>query len=205
VADNTQPLFQIADVQRMVVLANPSEYDLPALLKLKKEKKQLFWTVRAVGLPPDGVTAPVSDISYFIDQNQHTAVIKGYIDNPENVLRAGEFASATIQLPAPEHTVEIPVNALVEDGKQSIVFAQNDPRKMHFTMRRVVVTHRFDKTAYVLSDLSALPEEKRTCTAEEKNQGLLEPEPLKEGDRVITSGALELKAALEDKESEGGK
>jgi hypothetical protein len=29
----------------------------------------------------------------------------------------------------------------------------------------------------------------------------LEPEPLTEGERVITSGALELKAALEDKES----
>jgi len=201
VADNTQPLFQIADVRRMVVLANPPEDDLPVLLKLKKEKKQLFWTVRAVGLPPDGVKAPISDISYFIDQNQHTAVIKGYIDNPEDKVRAGEFASTTIQLPPPAHTVEIPINALAEDGKQSIVFVVKKADKSHFvvTMRRVVVTHRFDKTAFVLSDFEELASEKKGLTEEEKEQGLLEPEALEEGARVLTSGVLELKAALEDK------
>jgi membrane fusion protein, heavy metal efflux system len=201
VADNTQPLFQVADVRRMVVLSNPPEDDLPVLLKLKKEKKQLFWTVRAVGLPPDGVKAPISDISYFIDQNQHTAVIKGYIDNPEDKVRAGEFASTTIQLPPPAHTVEIPINALAEDGKQSIVFVVKKADKSHFVvaMRRVVVTHRFDKTAFVLSDFEELASEKKGLTEEEKGQGLLEPEALEEGARVLTSGVLELKAALEDK------
>jgi hypothetical protein len=63
------------------------------------------------------------------------------------------------------------------------------------------VTHRFAKSAYVLSDFSDLKPEKRMRTAAEKDQGLLEPEPLTEGERVITSGALELKAALEDKQS----
>jgi cobalt-zinc-cadmium efflux system membrane fusion protein len=203
VADNTQPLFQIAEVQRMVVLANPAEDDLPVLLKLKKEQKQLFWTVRAVGLPPEGVTAPVSDISYFIDQNQHTAVVKGFIDNPEDNLRAGQFASATIELPPPERTVEIPINALVEDGKQSIIFVVNEADKSHFVvrMRRVIVTHRFDKTAFVLSDFKDLAPEKQRLTKEERDVGLLEPTPLEEGARVITAGVLELKAALEDKET----
>jgi cobalt-zinc-cadmium efflux system membrane fusion protein len=202
VADNTQPLFQIADTRRIVILANPPEDDLPALLKLKKEKDPLYWTVRTVGLPPGGVTAPVSGISQFIDQNQHTAVIKGFLDNPEDKLRAGQLASATIELPPPEHTVEIPINALVEDGKQSIVFVVQEADKSHFivTMQRVIVTHRFDKTAFVLSDFTDLAPEKQHLTNEEKQQGLLEPAPLKEGARVLTSGALELKAALEDKE-----
>jgi membrane fusion protein, heavy metal efflux system len=171
------------------------------LLKLKKDKGQLYWTIRTAGLPPEGVTAPIGEVSYFIDPNQHTAVVKGFIDNPKNRLRAGQLATASIELPPPDHTVEIPISALVEDGKQSIVFVQKDPKQPHFTMKRVIVTHRFAKSAYVLSDFSDLKPEKRMRTPAEKDQGLLEPEPLADGERVITSGALELKAALEDKES----
>jgi cobalt-zinc-cadmium efflux system membrane fusion protein len=207
VADNTQPVFQIADVRRMVVLANPPENDLPVLLKLKKKKNPLYWTVHAVGLPPEGVTAPVSEVSYFIDQNQHTAVIKGYLDNPDEKLRAGQFASATIELPPPEHTVEVPIDALVEDGKQSIVFVvkQSDPSRLVVTMQRVIVTNRFDKTAFVLSDFTDLAPQRQQVTKEETQQGLLEPKPLEEGARVLTSGALELKEELQDKKSESGK
>jgi cobalt-zinc-cadmium efflux system membrane fusion protein len=203
VADNTQPLFQIADVQRMVVLANPAEIDLPALLKLKKEKGQLFWTVRTVGLPPEGRLYPINEISYFIDQNQHTAVVKGYIDNPDGMLRVGQFASASLELPAPLHVAQIPMNALAEDGKQSVVFVVKDHDRDHFVveMRRVIVTHRFDKTAFVLSDFDDLAPEKQHRTKEEADEGLLDPNPLEHGARIITSGILELKAALEEKES----
>ena len=205
VADNTQPLFQIANVNRVVILANPAEDDLPVLLNDKREKKQLVWTVHTVGLPPEGVTAPINEISRFIDQNQHTAVIKGYIDNPDDSVRAGQFASATIELSPPEHTVEIPINALVEDGKQSIVFVVTKAEKdrLVVTMRRVIVTHRFNDTAWVLSDFKDLAPEKQRLSKVEKVQGLLEPRPLEKGARVITSGALELKAALEDKEQGG--
>jgi membrane fusion protein, heavy metal efflux system len=205
VADNTLPLFQIANVNRIVILANPPEDDLPSLLREKKEKKQLLWTVHTVGLPPEGVTAPVSEISNFIDQNQHTAVIKGYIDNPDDRVRAGQFASATIELSPPEHAVEIPINALVEDGKQSIVFVvtKGEKDRLVVTMRRVIVTGRFDKVAWVLSDFKDLAPAKQRRTNEEGEEGLLEPQSLEKGARVLTSGALELKAALKDLEETG--
>jgi membrane fusion protein, heavy metal efflux system len=205
VADNTQPLFQIANVNSIVILANPAEDDLPVLLNEKKEKKQLLWTVHAVGLPPEGATAPISEISRFIDQNQHTAVIKGYLDNPDDRVRAGQFASATIELSPPEHTVEIPINALVDDGNQSIVFVvtKSEKDRLFVTMQRVIVTHRFDDTAWVLTDFKDLAPEKQRLSKVEKVQGLLEPRPLEKGARVITSGPLELKAALEDKEQGG--
>jgi cobalt-zinc-cadmium efflux system membrane fusion protein len=204
VADNTLPLFQIADVDRILIIANPAEDELPALFKLQKEKGTITWTIKTVDLPPDGITAPVKEISYFIDPNQHTAVLKGFIDNPGGRVRAGQLAKAIIELPPSNNVVEIPIDALVEDGKQSVVFVQQDPKKMHFKLKRVIVTQRFDKTAYVLSDFTDLPAEKRTRKPEERELGLLEPEPLREGVRVITSGALELRAALEDKESEAG-
>jgi cobalt-zinc-cadmium efflux system membrane fusion protein len=96
--------------------------------------------------------------------------------------------------------VEVPINAVVEDGKDSIVFVQTDPKKPVYTLRRVQVTNRFDRTAYVRS-VPMTQDEKRAPEADA--QLSLPTEPLREGERVITAGALELKASLANKLSEG--
>jgi cobalt-zinc-cadmium efflux system membrane fusion protein len=140
----------------------------------------------------------------LIDPNQHTAVIKGYIDNIKEKdgswrLRAGQFVSVTINLPPPKNVVEIPMNAIVDDGKQCVVFVQPDPAKSEFVLRRVLVTHRFDHFAFVKSEIPA-PDAKQKQP--EMDQGVRSPGPLREGDRVITAGVLELKKELEDREAE---
>src|SRR5262249_5833682 len=124
--------------------------------------------------------------------------VKGHIDNPEGRLRAGQFVSATIKLPPPADVVEIPMSAIVDDGRQCVVFVQPDETKPVYTMRRVQVTHRFDKTAFVRSRLAPV---EATLSPEEKDQGLLPKQPLQAGERVLTAGVLELKKELEDRES----
>lgn len=201
VADNTINLFTIAEVDRLLVIANPPEDQLPALLALRPE--QMRWslqTVQTVGAPP--IEGPIEDVGYLIDPNQHTAVIKGYVSNPEGKLRAGQFVSATVNLPPPPDVVEVPLTALAEDGKQSFVFVQRDPAQPRYTMRRVQVTHRFDRTAFVLSRLT--PAEQK-LTPEETAQGFQPREPLKPSERVIATGVLELRAALDDMESKADK
>ncbi|MBV9125880.1 MAG: efflux RND transporter periplasmic adaptor subunit, partial [Planctomycetes bacterium] len=195
VVDNTVNLFQIARVDRLTVLANVSEDDLPALQRLPTEQRR--WTVRTAGAPP--LPGLIDDIGYLIDPNQHTAVVMGHIDNPNGVLRGGQFITATVAMPPPPDVVEIPITAVVEDGKQSLVFVQPDAEKPNYTMRRVQVSHRFDRTAYVRS--SPIPKDQQR-TPEEEEQGLLPKESLRPGERVLTSGVLELKAALLDKESQ---
>jgi membrane fusion protein, heavy metal efflux system len=148
------------------------------------------------------IEGPIEEIGYILDATQHTAVVKGYIDNPGVKLRAGQFVSATVDLPPPPDVAEVPLTALAEDGKQSFVFVQPDPAQPHYTMRRVQVTHRFEKTAFVRSQLT--PNEQK-LTPEEEARGLLPLQPLKPGERFITSGVLELRAALEDKESRAKK
>jgi cobalt-zinc-cadmium efflux system membrane fusion protein len=199
VADNTINLFTIAEVDRILVLANPPEDQLPSLLALKPD--QMRWTLQTVGasLPIEG---PIEEIGYILDANQHTAVVKGYIDNPDGKLRAGQFVSATVNLPPPLNMVEVPLTALAEDGKQSFVFVQPDPSQPRYTMRRVQVTHRFEKTAFVRSQLA--PSEEK-LTSQEQSLGFQPRQPLKPGERFITSGVLELRAALEDKESKAEK
>jgi cobalt-zinc-cadmium efflux system membrane fusion protein len=211
VVDNTINLFQIARVDRIQVIANASEDDLPTLLELPPERR--FWTVRTVGAPDkEGIRGPIDDISYLIDINQHTAVVKGHIDNPRlkdrsrdersRILRGGQFISATVELPAPKGVVEIPVSAIVDDGKQCVVFVQPDASGPVYTMRRVQVTHRFEKTVFVRSRPFDKGEE---ITTEEKEEGLLPRQPLQKGERVLTTGVLELKKELEDRESKASK
>jgi len=197
VADNTVNLFTIADVDSLLVIANPPEDQLPAILSISPEQRR--WSLQLVGSP--AIEGPIDEVGYILDANQHTAVVKGYIDNPDAKLRAGQFVSATVNLPPPPDVVEVPLTALAEDGKQSFVFVQTDPEKPRYTMRRVKVTHRFENTAFVSSRLT--PAEQK-LTPQEIAQGFQPLEPLKPSERVIDSGVLELRAALEDKESKVG-
>jgi cobalt-zinc-cadmium efflux system membrane fusion protein len=127
-------------------------------------------------------------------------VVRGHIPNPDGVLRAGQFVTATVQLLPPSDVVEVPIGAVVEDGSDSIVFVQADPTKPVYTMRRVQVTNRFDRTAYVRS-VPLAPDDRRASDADV--QSPLPIEPLREGELVLTTGALELKTALAGKLSEG--
>jgi cobalt-zinc-cadmium efflux system membrane fusion protein len=201
VQDATVNIFQIANVDRLTIKANVPEDDLPKLHQLRdameRQGKPMRWVVETVGSPRyEGV---IDDIGYVLDPNQHTAVVTGHIDNPRELLRAGQFISATVELLPPEGVVEVPMDALVEDGQQALVFVQTDAKKHHYTMRRVHVTHRFEKSAFVRS--TDIPKEQR-LTLEDQKLDLLPREPLRVGDRILLRGAVELKAALLDREAQ---
>jgi cobalt-zinc-cadmium efflux system membrane fusion protein len=195
VVDGTTNLFVIANVDRLAIFANAPEDDLPELHALDRSEKK--WTIRTVGAKP--IAGEIDDIGVMIDPNQHTAVVRGHIENPRHLLHSGQFASATVLLPAPADVVEVPITAIVEDGRQCLVFVQADSAKPHFTLRRVVLANRFDRSAFVRSVLS--PEQARLTDAEKEDGGYLPPEALRPGERVLTTGVMELKSALEDKES----
>jgi cobalt-zinc-cadmium efflux system membrane fusion protein len=198
VVDNTVNLFQIADVNRLLVIANAPEDQLPVLGALNEIERQ--WTVQTVGAASaKGLPGTIDEIGYLIDPNQHTAVIKGYVDNPGQRLRAGQYVTATVPIPPPAGVVEIPIDAIVDDGAQSLVFVQNDAAKPLYTMRRVQVTNRFDQTVFVRS--APIPKEEQ-LTAREAEEGLLPKEALRPGERLLRSGTGELKAALLNLESQ---
>jgi cobalt-zinc-cadmium efflux system membrane fusion protein len=197
VVDNTVNLFQIADVSRLLVLANCPEDALPTLEALSRNERR--WTVQTVGATSAaGLPGTIDEIGYVIDPNQHTAIIKGYVDNPGRHIRAGQYVAATVPIPPPAGVVEIAVDALVDDGRQSLVFVQPDQGKHQFTMRRVHVTHRFDHTVFVRS--TNFPKEEQ-LTALEAEEGLLPKEPLLPGERVLVAGPVELKRVVLDLES----
>jgi cobalt-zinc-cadmium efflux system membrane fusion protein len=210
VVDNTVNLFQIAQVERLTVIANIPEDDLPILQGLDAMHRR--WTVKPAGAPEKNgkleISGLIEEIGYIIDPNQHTAIIKGTIANPGGKLRAGQFVTVTITIPPPTDVVEVPVGALIEDGQQSFVFVQPDKDKPEYSLCRVVVKQRFDKTAYVQTDHCYVRTEiadGKPLTDEEKELGMLPREPLWKGSRILVAGGLELKHALMDLESQNAK
>lgn len=197
ISDSSFNMFVVADLKHLAVWAHAYEEDLPGLKDFKeqcrKEGKLVPWKVRLRNEPnADPVDGFIDLIGNVVDPTQHTVLIQGTVQNPnlgtkENPnyrFTAGQYIKATVELPAAKGEVSIPISALVEDGKDSIVFVV-DAKANRFTMRRVAVTRRGLTEAQVRSVLSD----------KEKEAGL---EALKEGERVVSSGAIELKAALED-------
>jgi membrane fusion protein, heavy metal efflux system len=201
VSDNTINLFQIAKLDedgggpRLSVVANCPEDDLPALQALPDQARH--WTITTVGSSP--LPGFIDDISYIIDPNDHTAKVKGHIDNKEGRLLAGKMISARVELPPPQDVVEVPTAAVGDDGQQSIVFVETNAQKQYYTMRRVELVRRFEKSVFVRSKPFGKSDER---TAEEDELGMLAKEPLLPGARVLTTGVGELKSALLEKESQ---
>jgi membrane fusion protein, heavy metal efflux system len=174
--DTTTDLFKIADTSKLVVWANLYEEDLPTLQKLALPIK---WTIKLPSQP--GIVYPgvLDQVGEIIDSNQHTALVKGFVDNPRGDLRVGQFVTATIDIPPAANELEIPSTALVEDGHDSIVFAQVPNEAHQFQRRKVTVTRRYQDVVYVRADTDG--------------KGGIHA-----GDHVIAGGAVLLNEAVGD-------
>jgi cobalt-zinc-cadmium efflux system membrane fusion protein len=150
IVDTAADLFKIADLTRLAVWAHAYEEDLPALLSLPPEGRR--WAVR---LKADPEAPPLvgrfDQIGRIIDPTQHTALVTGLVDNPGGRLRANQFLVAEIDLPPSPDEVAIPTAALIEDGREAVVFVQPDPGEPVFTLRRVAVTRRLPGAVCVSS------------------------------------------------------
>jgi cobalt-zinc-cadmium efflux system membrane fusion protein len=182
IEDSTHNLFQIARFDRLQVLAQVAEDDLPLLTALKPEQRR--WTIRTKAGGP-AVPGWIEEIGYLIDPNQLTAVATGFIDNPEGQWRAGQFITASVTVSPPAGELVLPAGAVVEEGHQTFVFVQPDPKKFFYEQRRVAVVRRGQDVVHLRSRL----------TAEQERQGF---QTVRRGERVVTAGAVELKAILED-------
>ena len=121
--DTNLDLFKIADLSRLRVMAHAYEEQLPLLDDLAKSQRKWMISVQSdTGLPP--MAGRFEQIGKVIDPNEHAALVTGWVDNRAGRLRAGQFITATVELPVPEGEVAIPSSALVEEGQGQFVFVQ---------------------------------------------------------------------------------
>jgi cobalt-zinc-cadmium efflux system membrane fusion protein len=180
--DTTTDLFKVADMHQLAVWVHAYEEDLPALTEVPPE--QLRWAVR-LKADPEPLHGRVEHVSDLIDPNQHTVLVTGRVENPRGKLRANQFVTARVELPPPADEVTVPLTALVEDGRSSVIIVQEDPSRPEYTLRPVAVARRLPDAVCLRSRLTPADERRGA-------------KPVRPGERVVASGAVELKAALED-------
>ncbi|MBI3838149.1 MAG: efflux RND transporter periplasmic adaptor subunit [Planctomycetia bacterium] len=183
IVDTNLDLFKIADLSVLSVRANIYEEDLPALEALRPQERH--WTISLKSqIDTAGIPATFDLIGNIVDPNQHTAAVFGWLDNKDGRLRAGQFITATVELPAVVGEVVIPDTALIEEGTQCVVFVASDVSGKEVARRRVALASRGQDVAFVRSQ----------PTAEEEAQGC---QPLRPGEWVVAEGGILLDGALD--------
>lgn len=181
--DTAIDLFQVADLSVLGVMANVYEEDLPALEALPDNARN--WLVEFKSQPTSPpIAGNFSLISRIVDPNQHTAAVMGWLDNRDGNLRAGQFITARVELPSAMDELVLPDTALLQEGDQCVVFV-GQPGGHELTRRQVCLASRADDVVYIRSVPDAA-EQAKGC------------QPLKAGDWVVASGAVELDGALEN-------
>jgi len=172
IVDTTADLFVIGDLSRLAVWAHVYEEDLPLLQSLPRPVR---WSVEVPARPGTKLPGTLEHVSPVIDTNQHTALVTGLVDNPAGELKVGQYVTVSVELPPPRGEVELPADAVVEDGRESVVFVRPDPNSWRLVRAPVRVTRRFRDVVYVRSEENGV----------------------RPGVRVVTGGALLLRDVMD--------
>src|SRR5712691_4050360 len=127
--DNTDPLFVIADLAQMWMLANVYESDVP-WIKVGQPVE-----VRVMAYPEEVFRATITYIGAAVDPTTHRVDVRAVVDNPAQKLKPEMFATFRIITQADRQYLAVPLSAVVRDGdKASVWVAQPE----HQFVRREV-------------------------------------------------------------------
>jgi membrane fusion protein, heavy metal efflux system len=191
IIDTTLDVVKVANLNRLRVLCQVYEEDLPKLQALRPDERN--WTIQIgadTGSKPLQGDFSFDQIGRIIDPSQHTGQVLGWIDNPNDRLLIGQFATATILLPAPQNVVAVPTTAVVEDGNGATVFVRHGSGDdWQFEARRVAIGVQDSHRIGIV----------RKPTQEQQRHGIKSLEP---HESVLSDGVLQLSEALKDLRSE---
>lgn len=124
-----QPLFVLADLSRLWLVASVAERDLPAL----RENQAVLFTVD--GLPGNSFSGRLTWISSQVDDKTRLVPVRADLDNADGLLRAHMFGRARIALRENADVLSVPVESVQTDGCCQLVFVREaddlfTPRKL---------------------------------------------------------------------------
>ena len=192
------PLFRLGDLSRLQVWVHPPEEYLPMLRThlAKHGPGSLRWKIKLQSDPTSEQELSVSKISPSLDPTLKTPMLIGELKNPERKFLVGQVITATILLPPPANTVEVPPEAINVVESQNLVFVRKkDGKENEYYLRRVAVAHTAGKMTLVRSKLT---EEDEKLSQAEQKRGRRPIQPLYPDEIVLTRGVVQLTAALED-------
>ncbi len=122
--DREHPLFRIVDLRRLYLDAEVSEYDVA---KVEKSPGAAF----RLSAYPDRIIPILRSeggrllfVGNEVDLRTRTVSVRYEVPNPEGLLRIGMFADVMIEIDRRPEALAVPVEAVVEDSGEPIVYVQ---------------------------------------------------------------------------------
>jgi membrane fusion protein, heavy metal efflux system len=114
--DNTDPLFVIADLTKMWMLANVYEADAPWIHIGQPVE------VQVLAYPTEVFKAMITYIGATVDPSTHRVDVRAVVDNPGRKLKPDMFATFRIITRADATYASVPASAVVRDGDKAYVW-----------------------------------------------------------------------------------
>jgi len=146
VVEPIKPLFTVANLSNLWVIADVPEADVP------KVKKGQTVAIVASAYPEKVFKGKLSYISEVIDPETRGVKVRAEVDNAKGALKPEMFATVRISTSEKEKALAVPESALQRDGDKSIVFVAIDEHE--FEKRVVEVGPRFNGFHRILSGLN---------------------------------------------------
>jgi len=148
-SDTSDPLFLIADLSTVWVLADVYESDLGDLhLDTPVE-------VSVAAYPQRTIQARIAAINPTVDPSTRTVRVRCLVSNTEGLLRPDMFAKIKIRSVMPQRVAMVPVSAVLSQGSVAFVFVEEAPG--HFRRRQVQVGH--EAQGYLVAQSGVQPGE----------------------------------------------
>ena len=146
VVEPVKPLFTVADLSNLWVIADVPEADVP------KVKKGQSVAIVASAYPEKVFKGKLSYISEVIDPETRGVKVRAEVDNAKGALKPEMFATVRISTSEKEKVLAVPESALQRDGDKSIVFVAIDEHE--FEKRVVEVGSRLNGLHRIFSGLN---------------------------------------------------
>src|SRR5262245_47512308 len=166
-----KPLFTVADISTLWVIANAPEAQVGSLRVGTPAE------VRGAALGEEVISGRVAYIDPMLSQETRTARVRVEVTNPQERLKVGMFVEVSFQTEAArqskaaESEMIIPEEAVQRAGERTVVFLPKEGEPGHFETRDIEVGGSTDGYQRVISGL-------------------------KTGERVVSKGSFTLKTRL---------
>jgi len=147
-SDSSEPLYAIADLSTMWLKAYVPESDI-ALVHEGQDVE-----VRVGAMPQRVFTARIATVGAASDVQSRRVVVRSEIPNPDGALKADMFASFKI-VAGFESTPAVPIDAVIREGDEAVVWVEKPDDPMLFQRRKVTVGMEQDGRLQIREGLAA--------------------------------------------------
>jgi cobalt-zinc-cadmium efflux system membrane fusion protein len=142
----TDPVFTLADLSTMWLVAAVREVDAPAM-RLGQSV-----AVRVGALPDKVFAAVITTVGTGLDATTRRMTVRAEVQDPERLLKPEMFATFQIEVGETTRNVGVPLQAVIFRGSEASVWRAIDERT--FELRRVTLGLRSGTTLQVLDGLA---------------------------------------------------